>query len=551
MNKISLAALLFCASLYADESIPVCEKIAEFESYTLSDTFGHSVFTKKVEQRACTISSITTGECIRHEERVVEHNSTDPFYNETSTKDFSGTMGSMLLTMNATNKSLDVLTGWSGYCIDGTLMDFGWVQDPYMWASFAMQAFMSADVGGGAFVQEAATRQALISGGTSISVDAAMTIGKITKCAAQNSVQLVQAVDEFASGPKDGPECNPVDEFCSASDEEVENSTFSIERKTYEELISDPNNTSLIKIVSDSQSESGLTPSPSDILIVQIVSSTGLDYDTDSSALDDAKEKIRNIKGVLSAASYAANITACIAGGSAGATTSSGGDSESGVYQDAAKQGTATAISLVGGPFAGMAASVLMNTATSFQSVDTCRDKDDAEERGGRHIATQRILTSKRPEMCRKQRDKKCIEEDPIDSSNCLAWAYQYCCYDKSLSRYLMEELKAQLGKNWNSCADLTLKDLSYVNMRACTDTEKQGGVDGASEAWTIERGIKAVEDGGYGSYYDMAMNTFYQAKYKCINYENIKSYFRKEYAGIINPESLESQLNDMFPGSE
>jgi len=277
------------------------------------------------------------------------------------------------------------------------------------------------------------------------------------------------------------------------------------------------------------------------------------DYTADSKEVEDMQQQIKNLTAIIGAASFSANMTACMfdedGSGSAGATTKNGGASQQ-LAEAATKKAITATFSAFGGPFSGMAASMVMNVATSFQPIDTCKNKSDADGRGGRHKATRSILRSKHPDMCKPTIVADCVQTNPVDGA-CAVKGYTYCCYDSPVARYLMAEIKAQLGKNWMSCSDLMIEELSDVNMRACTEEEKLDGIDGASDEVNIKKGQELVADGNFDSYYDMAQNTFYQAKHNCLNYERLKKYYNTEFEGMIDQDSLQKQLDQMFGGQE
>jgi hypothetical protein len=44
----------------------------------------------------------------------------------------------------------------------------------------------------------------------------------------------------------------------------------------------------------------------------------------------------------------------------------------------------------------------------------------------------------------------------------------EYCCYDQITTRIFAEGIKEQLGKNWDSCNDITIKDIKNISFRKC-----------------------------------------------------------------------------------
>lgn len=529
-----------------ESNTTVCSLVSEIETYTVADNFGNSVLTKKIRRRKCVDSVTVKGKCLEYARETVDYNVTAPDYNEAHTKDFSATMGNLMGILGSVNNSLEILSGWTGYCIKGEIIDFSWAEDPYMWANMALSSYMA--LGGSDAMTGALFNKALDAGTT---IQTAEKLAKLGTCLSASSVQITQNVDDYVNSDMDGPPCNPVDEFCDDSAEDVENSVMSIERKTYKDLIAEnPDNANFITVLSDPNTEQGLEVSDSDIIIVRIASSNNIDYSASADKVEDARRKLKLLKAAMQSASIGAAIASCYYGNTTAGTNTGTGDSSDSAAESGGKQVITGIAGAFGGPFAGMATQLLLNTATSFTSVNTCKDEDDAEARGGRHVATRSILQSRHPDMCRKQYDNKCIEKNPINNK-CVATGYSFCCYDSPIARYLMAEIKAQIGRNWVSCSDFMLSELSDVSMRECTSNEKLDGEDGADEKWTVEEGIKAVKDGGYSSYHDMAIHTFYQAKHRCLNYDHLKQYYKTELKGVVDQKSLERQIDQMFNNGE
>jgi hypothetical protein len=124
-------------------------------------------------------------------------------------------------------------------------------------------------------------------------------------------------------------------------------------------------------------------------------------------------------------------------------------------------------------PMLGVAAQVLMKTIDGlFSKIDTCNDLDDAKEKGSRHEATYHGI-----------KYGLCHKIEVIESGDKLFNTYQrkhrYCCYDDKTTRILVEEVKAQIGKNWDHCTDITLKELAHVSFGACDPVALDAGVNG------------------------------------------------------------------------
>ena len=112
--KIIIFLVLFnsITCLFAEETNTTrCSLVSEVETYTVSDNFGKSVFTKKIRRRKCVDNIVIKGECLQYETKMVDYNVTAPSYNEAHTKDFSGTMSGLMGVLGGINNSLDMLSG--------------------------------------------------------------------------------------------------------------------------------------------------------------------------------------------------------------------------------------------------------------------------------------------------------------------------------------------------------------------------------------------------------------------------------------------------------
>ena len=106
---------------------------------------------------------------------------------------------------------------------------------------------------------------------------------------------------------------------------------------------------------------------------------------------------------------------------------------------------------------------------------NTCNNKNDAKEKGSRHIAT---FYAKKNGMCHFINKK---ESGDIFSKKKI---YNYCCYDNAMTRVLVEQAKAQLAKNWSSCTDITIKELGKLKLNDCSQTDRDNGVDGVEMSY-------------------------------------------------------------------
>jgi len=56
--------------------------------------------------------------------------------------------------------------------------------------------------------------------------------------------------------------------------------------------------------------------------------------------------------------------------------------------------------------------------------------------------------------------------------SICMRRKYYYCCYDQILTRIFAEAIKAESGKGWDKCNDITIYDFKKLSFRKCKPGE-------------------------------------------------------------------------------
>ena len=184
------------------------------------------------------------------------------------------------------------------------------------------------------------------------------------------------------------------------------------------------------------------------------------------------------------------------------------------------------------GPIIALIAKLILQTATSFTKVDTCHNEKDAQEAGRRHQQTQKALQFN---LCHLTK-KKCIESVFLaqlfkGGGSCTLWGYWYCCYDQILTKTLVTQLKAQLGRDYTHCTGITLRDLNYVSLRQCTKSEMANGIDGARE----------VED---PSKYDPKQT--FQYKHKCVDMGEFLSYLQSTIGTDVSAKDFQNYWNDL-----
>lgn len=522
--NIYLALNMLVLPVYAQTS---CAIVDEVEYGRISDTSGKSLMTEIVRTRECTSVLETQGDCIRWEDVNITFDLNTSYEVEIIAEDYSDSLGSILSIMSVSSQIDNVFSGWKGYCVKGTETDFSAFEDPMFWAGIAMSFVGASGVTGG-------ISEGVSSGLTdTLGTYAAEYVGNFAECAVMSSVDIADATMD-AMTTEGEPACDPIDEFCDADNSSSEADYFTMKRNEYDSLLaSDPDLASYIQIVDQPMG----VISPQDILTVRLKPLSeddvaGLDEEEYAALQDKMKKKQAEMKAAI----IAMQLAACTVSGSAasGASTSTNGD----MTMDASSLGV-MALSMIN-PLLGAAASVVLALVDSFKDINSCGNQGDAEAKGERHVKTHDSLMING--ICRPTFEE-CLQDKPT-GGGCWRTGYNYCCFDQPVSRFLMEQMKAQLGKDWAHCSDMNLKEISVVNFRSCTEADKTSGIDGGPVTATEGRGLIAA--GGYASYYDMAQGEFYQAKQKCLNYDDLTEYIVNEFGGKISTDQIMQHINNL-----
>ena len=121
------------------------------------------------------------------------------------------------------------------------------------------------------------------------------------------------------------------------------------------------------------------------------------------------------------------------------------------------------------GPIIAVALKVIAMIAMSFEDIDSCHSEDDAAMEGSRHLKTNKSLSVN---LCHAI-GQRCVDEWVVVGGCCMT-GYDYCCYDQILTKVLVEQIKAQLPRDWAHCAGISLSDLNFISFKQCTDTQIQ-----------------------------------------------------------------------------
>ncbi|WP_152057180.1 hypothetical protein [Aliarcobacter butzleri] len=535
--------------------IEECVNIGNESFMPVSDERGNVILTKKEFNRDCVLKKEVQGACLKWEQInetfIIEADNYDAY----RSRNHEGSIGSILAIMGAYDQLEHLWSGWKGYCEKGTKTNFDWANDPMFWAGMAMSAAMSQMGNGGNTAMENAYKNAYKEGMGVIEGNIAGMLAGLGAATLENSAScllaggfnmatdLLQYANATNAANSDD-QCNPVDEFCGSTAEQTkESELMTIDKVQYNDLIaSNPDFAKYIIILNE---ENG-------ILTIRYTHPNEMEGAEMSNLaeLQKMKEKMAQMQLVISSSITALKIGACVTGFSSPADQTI----PTGINQDedrmTVKNGVKTGISMIPaeklGPYGvaiKMALTIVANFLFSFDKVDTCENEDDAENAGKRHLKT---YESKPHNLCYFVYDE-CVD-------NCggafLGMAkelrgYNYCCYDQILTKVLVVQLKAQLGRDWSNCTGITLRDLNFVSFRQCSAQEMQNGLDGGKEGISKIGANKEgrpmpPEQGGYDP------KTTYQYKNKCINLTEFKDYLKAQIGDNIDLSDFNSIFNDV-----
>lgn len=489
--KLLLSLYFFLVTIVSADG---CGIVQEQNYGAIGDTSGKDIFTKVEYTYECNTTRTSKGECIEWRVDSNRHMSLPEdkpvvFKDE----DFTGGLGQMALIFAGYSQLDHIWSGWKGICYDGVLEDFGWVSDPMMWANMLAQA-MGADAGAGE--------------GEEAFLDELSDYAGYAQCTIQMGASIGEALQEYQ---EDEIPCDPIDEFCGDENDASDERVMSVTREAYEKLVTEnPDYAKYVKIVRE---EDG-------ILIIKIIQP---EDDTSHISAEEAAEAMKKIKEIMLAvktAFIAYDAYNCYSTASGGVSNALGANTnDTNPTQSVIMGGISRSLSQMGCVPCSIGFTLIVNIVNSFNDVDTCSDENDAREQGQRHLAT---FSHKREKMCHFIR-KETEEGIFFDLDK-----YFYCCYDDVFSRILAEQFKAQYAKNWNSCSDVTLKEIVNLKMSPC---KKTIGVDPASLAWNAS--------------YDKRKTTW-QFQEKCVDFTELAQYLSEKFNVNINQDTIYDQLEDL-----
>ncbi len=356
----------------------------------------------------------------------------------------------------------------------------------------------------------------------------------IGRCVMAAGFEVLTTAYEFTADKDNGGlECDPVDEVCGTGAEvsTSESDVMTMDEVQFNDLVqqfatmSPPENIYDYVYV--------IPPSPKEGIVTYRMKQMNEFQDVaamDQAALDELQNKMKEMSAMISLASTAASLAGCVAFGGSGDV----GQPSTGDDRATLRAGANAVINFAAkfmGPWGPVIAAVLkiaLYVATSFRSIDSCHNEDDAKEINKRHERTQKALKF---DLCHLVKIE-CAEESMLAGSflqnECVLDGYHYCCYDQILSKILIEQLKAQLGRDWAHCTGISIRDLNYVSFRQCTDTEMAAGFDGAHKV---------------GDYNPKGA---YQYKGKCIDMTDFKEYLSATAGLEIDMSDFKEFWNDI-----
>lgn len=549
-----LLSIFLSVSLIGFSNLSAVETVVEDCVVTSTEKFfpvgderGVKVLTKTESNRDCNITKTIQGACIEWEQRIDKYTIKPTDYNVYRSNNNEGSVGSLFGMAGAYDQLEHLWSGWKGYCEEGTKTNFDWATDPMYWGMLAMSTALDyASAGTGASsVASNATEEAAKTGleksleagleaaKTAIqemALQVGMKIGPAAAgCILSAGINMAGAAYDYLR-PADEVPCDPVDEFCTKAAEATEESdAITMDRQDYEDIIeANPEYAEYIIILDE---EDG-------ILTVRYKKPGEIDG-AENLNLEQTKEleaKMKKIMLAVDTALVALKMATCIGTSAfAGGTIIEGAGG--GLNTNADHGGSPTSVANVASSAVGMVPSSIMgpygplikagmqvaiDIATSFESIDSCGNNKDAIAQGTRHEKTQEALEYN---LCHHV-DTFCAEKGLF--GGCALDAYDYCCYDQLLTKILVEQMKAQLGRDWAHCTGISLRDINFVSFRQCEDAEMSNGFDGSKRV----------------GYYD-PMQSF-QYKNKCIDLTEFKEYLKAQMGEDIDMTDFDNLFNDI-----
>lgn len=541
--------------LFAEDGIiENCVELGEKEFFPIADERGNFVLTKKEFQRECTLTKKVQGACIKWETKTEEFMIEADDYDAYKSRNHEGSMGSMLAMIGAYDQLEHLWSGWRGYCEIGTKTNFDWASDPMFWAGLMMSTIMDGSAKGG-FLEKTDLGTAVRGAKDTLNSGAGNIFGSYFGEAAGKYVAESAGSCLMAAGFNMGRDlyssltssesddmCDPVDEFCGDKNEQTEESdVITIDRQQYDDLIAQhPEYEQYIIILEERDGVMSIRYKKANEM-----ANSNLENQEE---MDKLKEEMKQTQMLINVGITSAKLVGCL--GTKGAIGSSADTSDRGSDAFSVKNGISTAVSAIPaeylGPYGALikaALQILVNFLYSFKDIDSCHDRDDADEAGARHAKTNQALPH---DLCYFTYDQ-CVDNcgDAFLGMAKELRGYNYCCFDQILTKVLVVQIKAQLGRDWSHCTGVTLRDLNFVSFKQCSPEDMKTGIDGGKEGLGNKGadkngGMKSPENGGYDP------KETYQYKNKCIDLTEFKEYLRAQIGDDIDLEDFNSIFDDV-----
>lgn len=540
--NILFVTTLLLAQINANDIVnKVCKESSATNYFPIGDERGHSVLTRKELHRDCNLTIKAQGACIKWEEKTTQFHLDTSDYNSYKSNNNNGSLGNIMSAISAYDQIGHLWSGWKGYCENGTKYDFSWAKDPKFWASLVMNTVMEGSQEGG-FLEGSSIGDSLNSAsdavgsswvalGSKAGVQLSQEFGK---CLIAAGVDLSKNMYNYFS-PDEEKDCDPVDEFCNdPSLVEEEDSLMTIDRSQYEDMVAQNPKYAEYIVIEDEQDG---------VMTIRFKRPNEMpDFDKKSQEeMQKAKDKMKKMQFMISSAITAGKMLACGLSGDASVNIN---NSDTGT-RFSLKDGIGVAINSLPadwlGPYGSLikaALSVVLEFINSFKDIDTCKIEKDAKEAGTRHLKTYETLPYN---LCQKTSDS-CAQKEFL-GGGCGLYAHHYCCYDQMLTKILVAQIKAQLGRDWAHCTGITLKDLNYVSFRQCTDDDMKSGFDGTKVVLKYNEDDELVSPANWN---DSKWLDSFQHKAKCVDLREFKQYLVDQYSAEIDFSDFDDIFGDL-----
>ena len=542
-NKITaivLSIALVAMNLNAGIVSQTCKYSGETNFFPVGDQRGNTLLIKKEIHRDCNVTISAQGSCKKWEDKHTKFFLDPSQYNTYKTNNYNGTMGSMLAAVGAYNQIGHMWSGWHGYCQKGLKYDFSWASNPMFWASLAMSTVMGGSEKGGFLHGTSAdfskvtssTGSAWQSLGAKVGLKLSENFGT---CLVSAGVDMSKNLYNYFSGSSKQP-CDPVDDFCNKQNKPTENDIMTVDQTQYNALIAqNPKYANYIEILG---SQKGILT----IVFKPMNKMTGVTKKSQEQ-LKKMRDKIKTVQFEISSALVATKMAACgLSSGKFGGTPSVGNSVIGKKFS--VKEGIGIAINAFPaswlGPYGSLikaALTVALQFATSFKHINSCDNKTDAQAAGSRDLKTYESL----PYGLCQLTETSCAQKNFI-GSGCGLHAFHYCCYDQVLTKDLVAQIKAELGRDWAHCTGITLRDLNFVSFRQCTAADKKAGFDGTKIVLKYNANGKLVSPAGWT---DSKWLDSYQHKRKCIDLGPFKKYLQSKFSQNIDFKDFNRIFSD------